>query len=72
MPDVPYIKNIFDNRIMFSTKHVNDAFQNGYRVFQGLSYQDITRQYGGITKVFNWQDNLLSIFENGIALLSIN
>lgn len=72
LPDVPYIKNIFDNRIMFSSRHVNDAFQNGYRVFQGLSYQDITRQYGAITKIYNWQDNLLCIFENGIALLGIN
>ena len=72
LPDVPYIKNIFDNRIMFSSKHVNDAFQNGYRVFQGLSYQDVTRQYGSITKILNWKDNLLTVFENGIALLGIN
>ena len=72
VPDVPYLKNIFDNRIMFSQRHVNDAFQNGYRVFQGLQYQDITRQYGAIIKLFDWQGNLLVIFENGIALLPIN
>lgn len=72
LPDVPYIKNIFDNRIMYSQKHVNDAFQNGYRVFQGLQYQDITRQYGAIVKILDWQGSLLVIFENGIALLPIN
>jgi hypothetical protein len=33
LPDVPYIKNIFDSRIMFSTRHINDAFKNGYRIF---------------------------------------
>lgn len=72
LPDVPYIKNIFDNRIMFSQKHVNDAFQNGYRIFQGLQYQDITRQYGAIVKIVDWQGSLLVVFENGIALLPIN
>lgn len=72
VPDVPFLKNNFENRIMFSQRHVNDAFQNGYRVFQGLQYQDITKQYGAIVKIFNWKDSLLVIFENGIALLPIN
>lgn len=72
LPDVPYIKNIFDTRIMYSQKHVNDAFQNGYRVFQGLQYQDITRQYGAIVKIVDWQGAILVVFENGIAMLPIN
>ena len=71
-PDVPYIKNIFDTRVMFSQKSVNDAFQNGYRVFQGLQYQDVTRQYGGIVKMFDWEGNLLIVFENGLAMLPVN
>jgi len=71
-PDVPYIKNIFDNRIMFSEIHINDAFRNGYRVFQGLSYKDITRQYGAIVKVFEWRGNLLVVFENGVGVMAIN
>jgi hypothetical protein len=72
LPDVPYIKNVFDNRIMFSDIHVNDAFRNGYRVFQGLDYKDVTRQYGAIVKMFDVKSNLLVIFENGIALFQIN
>lgn len=72
IPDVPYIKNIFDTRIMFSDIHITDAFRNGYRIFQGLSYKDVTRQYGGIVKLFNSNDNLLCIFERGIGLFPIN
>lgn len=72
MPDVPYIKNIFDTRIMFSHKHVNDAFKNGYRVFQGLQFKDITRQYGAVVKILDYQGSVLVIFENGIAMLPIN
>lgn len=71
-PEVPYIKNIFDNRIMFSDIHVNDAFKNNYRVFQGLAYKDITRQYGAIVKMFEWRGSLLVVFENGVGILQIN
>jgi len=71
-PDVPYLKNIFDNRIMFSDIHINDAFKNNYRVFQGLAYKDITRQYGAIVKMFEWRGNLMVVFENGVAMLQIN
>lgn len=72
VPDVPYIKNIFDNRVMFSDIHVNDAFRNGYRIFQGLDYKDITRQYGAIVKMFEWRGDLLVVFENGVGILNIN
>lgn len=72
LPDVPYIKNIFDTRVMFSDTHITDAFRNGYRIFQGLSYKDLTRQYGGVVKLFNMNDNLLVIFERGIGLYAIN
>ena len=72
LPDVPYIKNLFDNRIMFSDIHINDAFKNNYRVFQGLAYKDITSQYGAIVKMFEWRGDLLVVFENGVGLLGIN
>lgn len=72
IPDVPYLKNIFDTRIMFSEIHITDGFRNGFRIFQGLSYKDVTRQYGGIVKLFNLRENLLCIFEQGVGLLPIN
>lgn len=72
LPDVPYIKNIFDTRIMFSDVHISDGFRNGYRIFQGLTYKDLTREYGGIVKLFNLRENLLCVFERGIGILQIN
>jgi hypothetical protein len=51
VPNVPYINDLFDNRIMFSNVQVDDDFRNAYRIFQGLSYQDIDRQYGAIVKL---------------------
>jgi hypothetical protein len=33
LPDVPYIKNEFVTRILYSDIHINDAFKNGFRVF---------------------------------------
>jgi hypothetical protein len=71
-PDVPYIQDKFTNRIMFSDIHVNDSFRNGYRSFKGLNYKDYNLGHGSITKIFEWNNNLLCVFEHGIGLLPIN
>jgi hypothetical protein len=33
VPDVPYIKNWFGTRIIYSDIHITDAFKNGFRTF---------------------------------------
>lgn len=71
-PDVPAIKNWFGTRIMYSDIQVNDAFKNGFRVFQGTAYKDYTREYGEITKIVNLNNNLLVVFEHGISMIQIN
>lgn len=70
--DVPYIRDIFDTRIMFSNIQQDDAFQNAYRIFQGLSYKDMDRQYGGLVKLISWGTSLLAIFEHGITIIPVN
>ena len=75
-PDVPYTKDQFDNRIMFSNVQVDDDFKNAYRIFQGLSYKDIDRQYGAIVKMIPWSDsgeaNILCVFEHGVGIVPVN
>ena len=71
-PNVPYVKDLFDNRVMFSNVQVDGDFRNAYRIFQGLSYKDIDRQYGAIVKLVPWGVNLLCVFEHGIGILPIN
>lgn len=74
--NVPYIKDMFDNRIMFSNVQREDAFQNAYRIFQGLAFEDIDRQYGAIVKLLPWQSGqqtcLLGVFEHGIGIIPVN
>ena len=72
LPDVPYIKNWFGTRIMYSDIHINDAYKNGYRVFQGTHHRDYTREYGEIVKLVSLESNLLVVFEHGIGLLEVN
>ena len=72
VPDVPYINTIFSNRIMYSDISVDNSFKNGYRVFQGLTYQDIASQYGSIVKLIEFQSVLIIVFENGVAMLPVN
>lgn len=70
--NVPYIKELFDNRVMFSNVQRDDDFMNAYRIFQGLSYKDIDGQYGAIVKFISWGVNILCIFEHGIGIIPIN
>lgn len=69
---VPYTKDLFDNRIMFSDVQTYGNFQNSYAVFKSLDYQDIDRQYGAIVKLLPWNNNLLCVFEHGIGIIPVN
>lgn len=71
-PDVPYLKNNFENRIIYSEIAVNDAFKNGYRVFNFTNFRDYSREYGGIVKLVELHGNLLCVFEHGVTLIPIN
>jgi hypothetical protein len=71
-PDVPHIKNWFGTRIMYSDIHINDAYKNGFRVFQGTNYRDYTREYGEIVKLVPLESNLLVIFEHGMGIATVN
>ena len=70
--ETPYDKSEFSTRVLFSNVSVSDSFTNGYRTFQGLSYRDYSKQFGSIIKLIPWGNNILSIFEHGIAILPIN
>lgn len=72
LPDTPYNKSEFTNRIMFSNVNITDAFINGYRTFQGLSYKDYDKQYGPITKLISWQNNLFCVMEHGLGIVGVN
>ena len=72
VPDVPAIKNDFTNRIAYSDVHVNDAFKNGFRVFQGTHYKDYPKTYGSITKILELRGSLLCVFEHGTVLIPVN
>lgn len=69
---VPYVLDYFDTRILFSNVQVDGEFKNSYKIFQGLSYEDIDRQYGAIVKILPWGVNLFCVFEHGIALIPVN
>ena len=72
VPNVPYIKQEFQNRIVFSDIHVNDAYKNGFRVIRTMNHKDYPMTYGSITKLIELKNALLIVFEHGIGLVSIN
>ena len=71
-PAVPYIKNSFQTRVIYSDIAQTDAFKNGFRVFKGISHVDYPNTYGGITKLIEWNGDLVVIFEHAIGLAKVN
>ena len=69
---VPFIKNCYQTRIIYSDIAQTDAFKNGFRVFQGQSFRDYPNQYGGITRLIEWGGNLIVIFEHAIGIAQVN
>lgn len=68
----PYENWNFENRIAFSNIASTKMFTNGFRIFQGLAYQDVDKQFGQIVKLFPYGQNLLCVFEHGLAIVPIN
>ena len=72
VPDVPYIKQEFQNRIVFSDIHINDAYKNGFRVLRSTNHKDYPMTHGSITKLIELQNALCVVFEHGVGLITIN
>lgn len=72
MPDVPYLKDVFSTRIMYSDIFINDSYRNGYRVYQLNHYRDYATIYGGLTKLLEFNGFLIAVFEHGTAVIPVN
>lgn len=72
MPDVPAVKNVFVTRIMYSNIAINDAFRNGFRIFDLMNYRDYTLTYGALTRIIELKGSLLAVFEHGVCLIPVN
>ena len=72
VPNIPYIKQEFQNRIVFSDIHINDAYKNGFRVLRTMNHKDYPMTHGSITKILELKNALMIVFEHGVGLVSIN
>lgn len=71
-PNVPYSTSEFANRIMFSNIQVDGDYMNGYRIFQGVAFKDYDKQYGAITKLLPFDNNLFVVMEHGVGIIGVN
>ena len=72
LPEVPFIKTNFANRIYYSNILQNFSFTNGNRVFKSVNYQDYTMEYGALVKLIEWFGTLIAVMEHGILLIPVN
>jgi hypothetical protein len=68
----PFTASNFFTRIVHSEKHVPNAFQNGYRSFIGVNYEDYDPDMGEIVRLFTHRDQIFVVFEHGIGIGPIN
>ena len=71
LPDMPYIKQQYDTRIVFSDVY-NGGWKNGFRVFQSKNYQDMPKTYGALVKLVESGGNLVGVMEHGIIQIPVN
>lgn len=72
LPIVPYWKDIYSTRIAYSNLQITSAFKNAYRVFKSTNYRDYPITYGEITKIIEWNGDLICVLEHGVYKIPIN
>lgn len=72
LPIVPYYKDTFATRIAYSNLQITSAFQNAYRVFPANHYRDYPITYGEITKIIEYNGDLMCVLEHGIYKIPVN
>lgn len=69
---VPYYRDTYATRIAYSNVQIASAFKNAYRVFPATKFKDYPITYGEITKLIEWNGNLIVVLEHGIYIIPIN
>ena len=72
IPDVPFIRTSFTNRINYSNKLQSSSFVNGTRIFESQNYQDYTMEHGGLVKLVEWYGTLIAVMEHGVLMIPVN
>lgn len=72
IPNVPFIKTSFTNRIHYSNVLQQSSFVNGSRIFEAQNYQDYTLEHGELVKLVEWYGTLIAVMEHGILMIPVN
>lgn len=71
-PEIPALKENYNNRILYSELNVDSLVTNNLRQFNSTSFRDYTRSYGSITKLVPWEEShLIIVFEHGVGAIQI-
>lgn len=72
LPVVPYYRDIYSTRIAYSNLQITSAFKNAFRVFKSGNHRDYPITYGEITKIIEWNGDIICVLEHGIYKIPIN
>ena len=69
--DIPYVQNVFSNRIYYSNAYPYNSINNGYRIFSNTNFRDYNFELGSITKIIEWYGDLMCVLEKGIVYIPV-
>lgn len=72
LQNVPFVETIFDNRVYYSSQHLNNAFSNGYRHIMLSAFQDFPKHLGSINRLVTLNGSLFMVTDHSISVLSVN
>lgn len=72
IPDVPFFRQEFNNRVYYSDFDDTNRVRNAYRVFKETNYKDYPKMYGSITKLIELNKQLICVCEHGVLILPVH
>lgn len=63
----PFIRSDFFTRLSVSSRHIPNAFANGYRFFGTDKFKDYDPSMGRLMDIQAFRDQLIMVFEYGVA-----
>lgn len=68
----PFIQKDFSTRVWISDPYISSSFDNAYRSFQPLAYENYPRYLGEIISIKSYRGNIFCVHEFGTTLIPVS
>lgn len=72
IPDVPFFRQEFNNRVYYSDFDATNRIRNSYRIFREYNFEDYPKMYGSIVRLIEHNKQLICVCEHGVLILPVH